>query len=358
MKTTSLLRAWAAAVLAIAGIGGAQAHAKDLVLQGMLHDQLLMIDGQTDEIVGTVKMTGKKITAINWDPRDLDRVFCVTDWGQMIERVDLAQRKVVGTFRLARGDVKVRTLDVEISPADPNILYALSLRQRWLSSEIQDLQPVIFTYDLAAGKVTNTFEIPRGVTNIFLSKDGTELYATGRDVYVYDAHTGKQVNFLGIGHPTTTGMDPLIALNVWKQQEQSDLVIVTVGSEAAANHHLYLGYYTIDLRKKSSEGSMRLVTDVAPLFNVFSATVSPDRKYAYFVMNALNKVDLERNQIVASAPVDKTYYSVNVSSDGAKVYLGGGGDTVRVHETSDLKHLKNISTPGDSVITFLRVQRR
>ena len=356
MKTTSLLRAWAAAVLAVAGTGGA--HAKDLVLQGMIHDKLMMVDGQTDEIVGTVKMTGQKITAITWDPKNLDRVFCVTDWGQMIERVDLAERKVVGTFRFASGDVKVRTLDIEVSPSDSNILYALSLRQRWLPSEIQDLQPVIYRYDLAAGRVTDTFEVPRGMTNIFLSKDGTELYAIGRDVHVLDARTGKLVNFLGVAHPTTTGVDPQIALNVWKQQEQSDLVIVTVGSQAKANQHLYLGYYTIDLRKKSTERSMRLVTDIAPLYNVFSATISPDRKYAYFVMNGLQKIDLEKNRIIASAPVDKTYYSVNVSSDGTKVDLGGGGDTIRVHETSELKHIKNLDTPGDAVLTFLRVQKR
>jgi len=64
MKRTSLLRAWAAAALTVAGAGSA--HAKDLVLQGMIHDKLMMVDGQTDEIVGTVKMTGKKVTAIAW----------------------------------------------------------------------------------------------------------------------------------------------------------------------------------------------------------------------------------------------------------------------------------------------------
>jgi hypothetical protein len=175
---------------------------------------------------------------------------------------------------------------------------------------------------------------------------------------VFDPRTGKQVRSLGLAHPTTTGVDPQIVLNIWKQQEQSDLVLVVTGSQASANQHLYLGYFTIDLRKKSSEGSMQLVTDVAPLYNVFSATVSPERKYAYFVMNGLQKVDLEKNRIVASAPVDKTYYSVNVSSDGKKVYLGGGGDTIRVHETAELKHLKNVDTPGDAVLTFLRVQKR
>ena len=35
--------------------------------------------------------------------------------------------------RLGGSGVKVRALDIELNPANPNLLYALSLRQRWLT---------------------------------------------------------------------------------------------------------------------------------------------------------------------------------------------------------------------------------
>ncbi|MBP2688696.1 MAG: quinohemoprotein amine dehydrogenase, beta subunit [Deltaproteobacteria bacterium] len=338
--------------------GNAPALGKDIILQGMLHNQFNILDGDKDEIVGTISTRGKKVTAFTWDPKDLDKVFCVTDWGQQIEQLDLAGKKVVRTFRLGGGGVKVRTIDIELNPAHPNLLYALSLRQRWLSDEIVDMTPAVLVLDLTTEKVVKEIEIPRGCTNIFFGYDGSEFYITGRDVFVYDPMTGKQVNFLGLAHPTTTGVDPQISLNIWRQHDQSGMAMILVGSLATANNLPYQGYYTIDLKKKSTEGSMKLVTDIGPLYNQFSAVVSPDRKYYYMVLNKVEKRDFATNQLLATADVDKSYYTIQVSSDGKKVYLGGGGDSILIYDTETMKLLKKLDTPGDAVLTHFRVQHR
>ena len=346
-----------AALLLSAGHGPAAA--KDLLLQGMIHNTLNILDMDKDEIVGTVTTNGKKVTAITWDPKDLDKVFVITDWGQQIEQIDLAARKVTRTFRIGAGDVRVRSLDIEVNPANRNLLYALSLRQRWLSDEVVDMTPVVHVLDTATGKVVKEIDIPRGCTNLLFGDDGSEFYVTGRDVNVYDPVTGKQVNFLGLAHPTTTGVDPQIVLNIWKQHEQSGLAMILAGSQAASgNNLLYNGYFTIDVRRKSTDGSMNLVTDFAPLYNLFSAVVSPDRKYFYTVLHDIEKRDLATNRLIGKGLLDKSYYTVNVSSDGKKVYLGGGGDSILVFDTDTMKLLKKLDTPGDAVLTFLRVQKR
>lgn len=338
--------------------GSAPASAKDILLQGMIHNQLNILDGDTDEIVGTVTTKGKKVTNFTWDPKDLDKVYTITDWGQQIEQLDLAGKKVVRTFRTGSGNVKVRALDIEIHPADPNLLYALSLRQRWLSDEIVDMTPAVLVFDLTTEKVVKEIEIPRGCTNIFFGYDGSEFYVTGRDVFVYDPKTGKQVNFLGLAHPTQTGLDPQISLNIWRLHDQSGMAMILVGSQATANNLTYQGYYTIDLKKKSTEGSMRLVPEIGPLYNQFSAVVSPDRKYYYMVLNKVEKRDFATNVLLATADVDKSYYTIQVSSDGKKVYLGGGGDSILIYDTETMKLRKKIDTPGDAVLTHFRVQRR
>lgn len=340
------------------GAGHGPAFGKDIILQGMIHNTLNILDGDKDEVIGTVTTKGKKITAIVWDPKDLDKVFCVTDWTQQIEQIDLAARKVTRAIRLGGGNVKVRIFDIEINPANTNLLYALCMRQRWLLDEVVDMAPAVLVYDLAAGKVVKEIEIPRGCTNIIFGNDGSEFYLTGRDVYVYDPGTGKQVNMLGLAHPTVPGVDPQIVLNIWKPYEQSGMVMILVGGQSSANNVPYLGYFTIDVRKKSTEGSMNLVTDIAPLYNMFSGVVSPDRKYYYIVMNKLEKRDMATNRLLATAEVDKTYYSANISSDGKKVYLGGGGDSILVYDTEKMKLLKKLDTPGDAVLTHLRVQKR
>lgn len=337
----------------------APALGKDILLQGMLHNKFNVIDGDKDEIVATIETRGKKVTNFTWDPRDLDKVYTITDWGQQIEQLDLAGKKVVRTFRMGSGDVKVRTLDIEINPANPNLLYALSLRQRWLPDEIVDMTPAVMVLDLATGKVVKEIEIPRGCSNIFFGYDGSEFYVTGRDVFVYDPMTGKQVNFLGIGHPTTTGVDPQISLNIWRLHDQSGMAMILVGSQNSANNLLYQGYYTIDLRKKSTEGSMKLVTDIGPLYIQFSGVVSPDRKYYYTVLNTIEKRDFATNRVLATAAdLDKSYYTIQISSDGKKLYLGGGGDTILIYSTETMKLLKRLDTPGDAVLTHFRVQKR
>ncbi|MHB1024830.1 MAG: hypothetical protein ACYC24_03890 [Desulfobacteria bacterium] len=358
MKRTAFFALMLLGTALLLASGNAPAFGKDILLQGMIHNKLNILDGDTDQIVGTITTKGKKLTAFTWDPKDLDKVFCVTDWGQQIEQLDLAGKKVVRTFRMGAGDVRVRTIDIEINPKHPNLLYALSLRQHWLSDEIVDMKAAVMVLDVTTGKVVKEIEIPRGCTNIFFGYDGSEFYVTGRDVFVYDPMTGKQVNFLGLAHPTTTGVDPQISLNIWRQHDQSGMAMILVGSQNTANNLMYQGYYTIDLRKKSTEGSMRLVTDIGPLYNQFSAVVSPDRKYYYMVLNKVEKRDFATNRLLATADVDKSYYTAQISSDGKKVYLGGGGDSILVYDTETMKLLKHISTPGDAVLTHFRVQTR
>ncbi len=56
--------------------------------------------------------------------------------------------------------------------------------------------------------------------------------------------------------------------------------------------------------------------------------------------------------------MDKSYYTIQISSDGKKVYLGGGGDSILIYDTETMKLLKRLDTPGDAVLTHFRVQKR
>jgi len=86
---------------------------------------------------------------------------------------------------------------------------------------------------------------------------------------------------------------------------------------------------------------MRLVTDIGPLYNQFSAVVSPDRKYYYTVLNKVEKRDFATNTLLATADVDKSYYTIQVSSDGKKVYLGGAATSILVYDTGTMKLLRS-----------------
>ena len=72
----------------------------------------------------------------------------------------------------------------------------------------------------------------------------------------------------------------------------------------------------------------------------------------------MEKRDFATNRLLATADVDKSYYTIQISSDGKKVYLGGGGDSILIYDTETMKLLKQLNTPGDAVLTHFRVQHR
>ncbi|MGZ8432472.1 MAG: hypothetical protein ACXWWW_11040, partial [Candidatus Deferrimicrobiaceae bacterium] len=84
-----------------------------------------------------------------------------------------------------------------------------------------------------------------------------------------------------------------------------------------------------------------------------------DRKYYYTVLNTVEKRDFATNRVLkVAADLDKSYYTIQVSSDGKKLYLGGGGDTILIYDSDTMKLVKRLDTPGDAVLTHFRVQKR
>ena len=71
---------------------------------------------------------------------------------------------------------------------------------------------------------------------------------------------------------------------------------------------------------------------------------------AYAVMDDLTVIDLAKKRYVASVPnKEGTCYGVNVSSDGKKIYIGGGGSTVTIYDARTLKRIKVLQMASDGM---------
>jgi DNA-binding beta-propeller fold protein YncE len=67
-------------------------------------------------------------------------------------------------------------------------------------------------------------------------------------------------------------------------------------------------------------------------------------------MDDLTVIDLKRRRYERSIPIEEgTCYGVNVSSDGRKIYVGGGGSTVSVYDAKTLKRLKVLQMATDGM---------
>jgi hypothetical protein len=108
----------------------------------------------------------------------------------------------------------------------------------------------------------------------------------------------------------------------------------------------YMGLLLVDQRS----GDIRDVVLNGEPAMAYSVVLAPDRKRAYAVMDDLTVIDLVKQRYVASVPnKEGTCYGVNVSSDGRKIYVGGGGATVTIYDAKTLKRLKVLDMASDGM---------
>ncbi len=55
--------------------------------------------------------------------------------------------------------------------------------------------------------------------------------------------------------------------------------------------------------------------------------------------------------------MDHTYYTINMTSDGSTLYVGGTSSDISVHDPETLKKIGSIQLPGDMSTADMRLVR-
>ena len=71
-----------------------------------------------------------------------------------------------------------------------------------------------------------------------------------------------------------------------------------------------------------------------------------DRNQFYAVLTQLKKYDVSQQKELMSVDLDHSYYCLNFSTDGSKVYLAGTFNDIAIHDADTLQKLGNIELPG------------
>jgi DNA-binding beta-propeller fold protein YncE len=211
------------------------------------------------------------------------------------------------------------------------------MSRRTESGEVVIGTPVVAQFELETGRFLRSVEVPWGVAHLVSVSGGRTLYALGKDLYKIDT-TGST---LRISQTLPMFDRKMNLLPFWDYAFDN-------GGVASMN------YYTPDLMGLLLvDQSTGAITDIplkgAPAM-AYSVVLSPDRKKAYAVMDDLTVIDLNRKAYLRSIPVEEgTSYGVNVSGDGSKVYVAGGGSTVSVYDAKTLKRLKVLQMATDGM---------
>ncbi|MGE5171837.1 MAG: hypothetical protein ACM3JC_15855 [Rudaea sp.] len=297
------------------------------------YEVIQVIDGDTDTIVADIPIPGAtREVGVTADRRFM---YVATN-RHLVHKVDLAANRVVSSIDLSN-DGWDRLMFGFTLASDGKTAYGGLMSRKTDGGEVVVGKPVVAQFDLDTGKVIRSVEVPWGVAHLVSVKDGAEIYAFAQDLYKIDT-TGSELRIVGTVPMFDKGMN---ILPFWDYAFEN-------GGVASMNYYTETSMGLLLIDQKS--GAIRdLVVQGDPAM-AYSVVLAPGGKRAYAVMDDLTVIDLAARRYVASVPnKEGTCYGVNVSSDGRKIYTGGGGSTVTVYDAKTLKRLKVLKMASDGM---------
>ena len=350
----------AALLAALVGAGGA-AQANDLILTAAKPNRLYVIDPATHALKSEIRVPDISGGIGTIVPSPDGRVaYLLVNRMESIVGVDLASGKVIFRADLSGPTERVKDFFGFTVTPDGRELIAYELPTKLLPSEyvVQEPRFVVFkTSDGLKAKVVRQYPAPRRVHMLLMRPSGRSFYAVGFDLFEYDVSNGKLLGTRGIQNWQQPGHAQPDLLAFWPVSEPSGVFATPIYSEIQGGKEAgpVTGLMTLDL----ASGALDYRDFETTSALIFSTVLAPDRKTAYGVYTTLTQVDVARGRLANRVPLDHTFYSVNISSDGRELFLGGTNCDVAFYDAATLEKKTVLKLPGcpDQSLSSLRVIR-
>ena len=327
-KLTSLL-----IVAAIfTGLHSETAIAKDIFYY-LGYGMVQVIDGDTDAIVADIPVNGW----IRESGFTADRKFLyVVTKRHLIHKIDLAEMQVVSTIDTGGAGWDRFIYGFDLAP-DGKTAFVNLLSRTTRKGEAVVAPPKLAQIDLENGRIMRSIEMPWGSTSLVSVKNSTSIYVIGKDIVKVDV-SGKKMKVIGT-YPMFEKKWNILPL--WDYTMENGGVFM-------------VNYYTPELMGLVSidthSGEIKDIPLNGPPVFAYSVMLSPDKKKVYAVMDELTVIDLETRSYEHVIPIPGgTHYAINVSSDGRKIYVSGGGATTTIFDAKSLKLIKVLQMETDGM---------
>ncbi len=348
-----------ALLLAACAAAAGPATARDYLLAPVRPDKLVVVDAEAMEI--------DKVITLDADAGPQPFVPVVDDAGhyayininktESIAKIDLLTGETVARADFSSHEERVKTLfGMDLSPDGSTLaVYQSPVKMELSHYEVQPTR--IAFLDAETLETVRTVKAPRQVTLVMYSSDGTKLFAMGRAMHVYDAATGEKIGEYPIhGWKPDLYLQPDV-LDVWSQFESSDMMVTpfyTARTDMSLDdpEAWRTGMLTLDL----DSGEMQMQDVRAMDVFYFSSAASPDKTRAYGAYNVLESFDLEKGESIKRVALPHSYYSVNVSSDGQTVWLGGALNDLAAYDAETLERKGQVDMPGGATMSLASIR--
>jgi quinohemoprotein amine dehydrogenase beta subunit len=352
-------------VLVACSTSRSQSTPRDYLLTAAKPDRLFVLDPATQSIKSEFRVPDARgaISTIVPSP-DGKIAYMLVNKMESIVGMDLDTGDVVFRADLSTPTERVKSIYAFDVTPDGREIIVHELPTRLDLGEYHVEEPRFAVFDTRAGtsaKPVRQFPAPRRVHLLLAKKDGKSFYAVGFELYEYDVATGKLIGQRGIRSWERPSYAIPDLLSFWPVSEPTGIFSTPIYSMAGAAGDGTGGVaktalMTLDLN--TGELAYNDFEETAVL--IFSTVMSPTRGEAFGVYSQLTKIDTKTHTLAGRVDLDHTFYSVNISSDGKSVYMGGTMCDVATYDAQTLEKKGNIKLPGcpDQSLATLRVIRR
>jgi DNA-binding beta-propeller fold protein YncE len=314
------------------GLNSETAIAKDIFYY-LGYGMVQVIDGDTDAIVADIPVDGW----IRESDFTADRKFMyVVTKRHLIHKIDLVEKRVVHTIDVFGDDWDRFIYGFDLAP-DGKSAFVNLLSRTTRKGEAVVAPPMLAQIDLEDGHIMRSIEVPWGSASLVSVKNSTNIYVIGKDIVKVDV-SGAEMK--------VTGTYPLFEKK-WNILPLWDYTMEN-GGVFMVNYYTpeLMGLVSIDTH---SGEIIDTPLEGAPVF-AYTVMLSPDKKKVYAVMDELTVIDLETRSYEHVIPIPGgTHYAINVSSDGSKIYVSGGGATTTIFDAKNLKLIKVLQMETDGM---------
>jgi len=297
------------------------------------YGMIQVVDGDTDTIVADIPVDGW----IRESDFSADKKFLyVVTKRHLINKIDLSSNQVVSSIDVGDKTWERFIYGFDLAPDGTSAWVNLLARSRH-RGKIEVATPVLAQISLEDGHILRSMEVPWSSVALVSVQNATKIYIIGKDIVKVDV-SGDEMKIIGT-YPMFEKQWNILPL--WDNTKENGGVFIGA-------------YYTPELMGLVSiDTNSGEITDTplegAPVF-AYSVMRSMDKKKVYAVMDELTVIDLETRSYESVSPVPGgTNYAINVSSNGKKIYVSGGGSTTTVFDAESLKPIKLLHMKTDGM---------
>jgi DNA-binding beta-propeller fold protein YncE len=313
--------------------------AKDYIY-ATLNNGLQIIDCDSDTVIKTIRFNDFILNA-TYSP-DGKRYYLNSI--HSVYAIDTTSNTLIDTYSFSSELSKVSIFGVGVSNDGKKLFLCCSIvKKKQNIPKLNVLPDQLVVYDISAKKMVKNYPISSSFAlPIALRNDPDHLFVAGEDIDKINLKTGKKERMMAFLN-TEKPEEMRNSLLVWQPGSPDDHGIWVNPYYDAQG----LGYFFID----KNTGKMNDLRGKDVWF-AYCSILSPDKKHIYSVMDELIKVDRSTGETVKFVHLKTgTNYTLSMTSDGKKIYVGPAGPDISVYDAESLELINVIPLMSDGLST-------